>query len=238
MIVHFKPVVDSTNTWGKSVNISGDIPHILYANFQTAGRGRQGRKWISHSGANVLMSIVHRHVSDNINVPLYGLYAAYSVIYTMRNIGVPALFKWPNDVWTKRGKLAGILPEAVWNGETIDKVIIGIGINVNQSSFPPDIIATSVCIESGKSHDIHSLVRMVGKTYINALKSISVQEIIDYLWNLFIWRNEIIRINSEDLEGAPIKMDDKGHLIIRDKSGSIHNIMWGEISLRKRERGI
>ena len=237
MIVHFKPVVDSTNTWGKELTI-GRIPHLLYANFQTAGRGRQGRKWISNAGDNILMSIVHKPITPIITIPLYGLYAAYSIIVTLRNLNIPALFKWPNDVWTEKGKLAGILPEAVWQGENIEKIIMGIGVNVNQSAFPHNIMATSMYVESGNTYNIHKLVRQLATTYIYATKNIPSQEMIDYLWETFIWKNKTIVINDGEMVGIPVKMNNEGHLIIKDNKGHLHTIMWGEISLRRDERGI
>jgi BirA family biotin operon repressor/biotin-[acetyl-CoA-carboxylase] ligase len=159
--IRHRDVTESTNKDA----LGGKPGDVFTADLQTAGRGRLDHKWLSPPGENLMMSAV-TDVSDvepqeAATLPLVaGLSAAQAVCGVFRGSGEDSIaskvkVKWPNDVLVEGKKICGILCER--NG---DYVIIGIGINVNQTVFDPEIAdrATSVRQELGVRTDV-SLVR-------------------------------------------------------------------------------
>ncbi len=230
MIFHYRKTIDSTNTWAKQITDTKHM-HTLYAGYQTAGKGRRARKWISSPDTNVLMSITHIHTLTNMEPWFYGIVASYSVILLLKNYGIDAYYKWPNDVWTPKGKICGILPESTWNGSTVEKIIVGIGLNVNEPSFPEDIVATSMYIETRQTFDIHSLVRELSYHYMQALNE-KKETIIEFLWEHFIWKDMEITIMPDNVKGIPIRILNDGSLVISN-NGKEEVFRWGEITIRK-----
>lgn len=118
-------------------------PHglVLTTLRQTAGRGRRGNAWHAAPGESLALSILLRPTEAKSRWPRLALASGLAIAETIESFGIPAGIKWPNDVWLDQRKVAGILVEA---GE--NHVIIGIGINVNTTTFPPEIagIATSL----------------------------------------------------------------------------------------------
>jgi BirA family biotin operon repressor/biotin-[acetyl-CoA-carboxylase] ligase len=152
-----KSVTESTNKDA----LGGKPGDVFVADMQTAGRGRLDHRWLSSPGENLMMSTVV-DVADvppheAVTLPLVaGLAVAQAVsgVFAAHGDGSRAAdvkIKWPNDVLIDRRKICGILCER--NG---DNVIVGIGVNVNQTAFPPEISdrATSVCLELGSMHDV------------------------------------------------------------------------------------
>ena len=120
---------------------------ILLAERQTAGRGRRGAAWFSPTGESLAFSILVRPGEPKALWPRLALAAGLSVAEAVESFGLQAGIKWPNDVWIRRKKVAGILVEA-----GADFAIVGIGLNVKTTEFPPEVseIATSLKIESGR----------------------------------------------------------------------------------------
>jgi len=145
--VHHR-VLGSTNERAKELARTG-APHgtVVTADEQTAGRGRQGRTWVAAPGAALLMSLVVRGLEEG--HALLPLTTAVAVCEAVEETaGVQCAIKWPNDVWVKRRKLAGILIEARHHEGV---AVIGVGLNVATQSgdFPEDLrdSATSLAIE-------------------------------------------------------------------------------------------
>lgn len=136
-------VVTSTNEVAKNVKLE-DVPLIIIADMQTAGRGRLGRRFESPAGAGQYMSFVFRPDFD-ISKSLYVTMAA--AVGTCRAIekvtGKHAGIKWVNDLFVNGKKVCGILTEARSDLETgtIDKLITGIGVNCYPGSFSPEVSA-------------------------------------------------------------------------------------------------
>ena len=123
---------DSTNTLLKELIVKGEEPAYIYAGYQTAGRGQTGNGWESEKDKNLICSIL---LPPNKN--LYFLNIAVSVA-VIRLIGEQFTIKWPNDIYWKDKKLAGILLENAIIGNEVKYAIAGIGLNVNQTEFVSD----------------------------------------------------------------------------------------------------
>jgi BirA family biotin operon repressor/biotin-[acetyl-CoA-carboxylase] ligase len=146
-------VLDSTNQTAKALAMDG-APEgaVVIADRQRAGRGRMGRRWESESGSNLTFSLILRPVISPDRLGLLSLYASLAVAEGVEAItGLTPTCKWPNDLLLSSKKFCGILSEGVFNGPLLVSVIIGIGINVNQVTFPEALHdrATSISLAAG-----------------------------------------------------------------------------------------
>src|SRR5579863_5832129 len=152
-------------------------PHgtVVVAETQTAGIGRHGHSWHSEAGGGLYLSIILRLPLPADTLPVLtmalGLAAQRAVDCVA---GVACDLRWPNDLLLNERKLAGILVQATDAAETKGALIAGIGVNVNQTDFPPEIrsIATSLRIETGQEHSKDALLdRIVAESlgYANLL---------------------------------------------------------------------
>jgi BirA family biotin operon repressor/biotin-[acetyl-CoA-carboxylase] ligase len=132
--------------------------HIVAAREQTAGRGRQDRKWLSAPGQNLCFSLFIQTDAEPMATPSLTMAAALAVTEMLAAKGINAAPKWPNDVLVGGKKICGILSERVERPEVPKTgIIIGIGLNVNMTTEEAQAIdrpATSMLIESGRAADI------------------------------------------------------------------------------------
>ncbi len=142
--IHHLPVTESTNLDARA-GVPGDV---FTADEQTAGRGRLDHKWLSQPGSNLMMSVVldvAEMPTDQVaTLPLAVGLAVHAAVARFLSAEKCIALKWPNDVLVERRKIAGILCER--HG---DRVIAGVGVNVNQIVFAPEIAAraTSLAVE-------------------------------------------------------------------------------------------
>jgi len=112
---------------------------LVYAEEQTAGRGRGARQWFTPPGAALAFSLVLRPLpgDDAASTPLISALGALAVSEALGELGLQPEIKWPNDVLLNRRKVCGILAESVWMGAHLKNVVLGIGLNVLPESVPP-----------------------------------------------------------------------------------------------------
>ena len=139
-ILDFSPSLGSTNVRAIELARQG-APHglLVVADEQTAGRGREGRRWITAAGKALAFSVLLRPQgipADRLGT-VSGL-GGVSVAQALEELGGTPQLKWPNDVLLKGRKVAGVLTEAAWEGARLDSVILGVGVNVLRGSAPPD----------------------------------------------------------------------------------------------------
>ena len=143
--VVYRSVVASTNDVARQLAAAGaaDGTTVL-AGAQTAGRGRQGRRWFSAPGVGLYCSVVVRGIDSAVVTLAAGVAAAEAV---RAATGLPVEIEWPNDVVLpapaerRAAKVGGILTEAARRGGATEAVIVGVGINVADVVFPPEIAA-------------------------------------------------------------------------------------------------
>lgn len=138
------PSVDSTNAWLKR---HPNTPHgtVVLTENQTHGKGRRGSAWLTSPSESLAFSIL---LKPSLPKPLWSRFALVSglaIVEGLASFGIDANIKWPNDIWIKERKVAGILIESVDN-----TAIIGIGLNVLQHQFPGELAdkATSLSLHS------------------------------------------------------------------------------------------
>ena len=159
-ILHFDSL-PSTNLEAAKRAAEGAAEGLcVVAGEQTAGRGRRERLWISPLGAGLYFSIILRPQFDQSQWPLLTLMAAVAVHDALlAACSLETDIKWPNDILVAEKKLCGILAETVETPAS-RAVVIGIGINLTQSAFPPELetIATSVETATGVTPELTSLL--------------------------------------------------------------------------------
>lgn len=134
---------------------------VVSARHQTGGRGRRGRSWWDAPDESLLLSILLRPPGPAAHVPQLSLVAGVAVTDALWDaVAVRGRIRWPNDVLVEGRKICGILPEAMSaEGERVSHVILGVGVNVNQTVFPAALgdRATSIRLLTGRRHELPPL---------------------------------------------------------------------------------
>ena len=128
-LLFFQEISSTMNEAARQAESGADEGTVVVTESQTAGRGRQGRSWVSHKG-NLYFSILFRPTLEAL--PLISILAGVATVRAIRTTtGSDPQIKWPNDVMLGGKKIAGILVESVVQGDTVAYAVLGIGINVN-----------------------------------------------------------------------------------------------------------
>ena len=143
--VEYHETIDSTNRRARELAVDGATDTAVLADRQTGGRGRLDRQWSSPAGG-IWMSLVCRPSFPPDRAPIYTLAAAVAVTDSVRDRGVEAGIKWPNDVLVgdDERKLAGILTEMEGEAGRISWIVVGIGINANVDGSAVPESATTI----------------------------------------------------------------------------------------------
>jgi len=160
--IHHFFKIGSTNDVALEMAHEG-APHgtVVLAEQQTAGRGRVGRGWHSEKSNGIYMSVLLRPALTPAEAPLITLVAGLAVRDAVaEQTGTAADLRWPNDLLVSGKKAGGILTEMHAEPDRVHFVVVGIGVNVNHESLPPDLrgIASSLRIETGRTHSRSDLV--------------------------------------------------------------------------------
>jgi BirA family transcriptional regulator, biotin operon repressor / biotin---[acetyl-CoA-carboxylase] ligase len=236
--------VTSTNDVARDLATSGSFEGIcVVAREQTAGRGRQGREWMSASGHGLYLSIILRPEIKAAQSASITLAAAVSVAEAFSlDLRIACDIKWPNDVMVSNKKICGILVESAVEGDRLQYAILGIGINLTQKEFSPplDQTATSVLIETGRTITIDDLVKPLLER-LNHWYEVSVerpQGIIERWEQLSSYARDCsVRIESTEgaFEGITRGLSESGALMLETTEGEIREVVSGDVSLRARK---
>jgi BirA family transcriptional regulator, biotin operon repressor / biotin---[acetyl-CoA-carboxylase] ligase len=230
----------STNLEAARRAIEGE-PEGIYvvAREQTAGRGRLERNWISPQDAGLYFSIILRPQFDQRFWPLLTLMAAVAVHDAL--LAACALetdIKWPNDILANGRKLCGILAETV---ETSSgrAVVVGIGVNLTNNSFPAELdeIATSIESATGRTSDLEVvlevLVRELTKLYQILQEQFGPESIVrEWCARSSYAQGKRIRViqDNESFVGTTCGLEGDGALRVETGEGRIKVIRAGDVS--------
>lgn len=244
--VSFKKETDSTNLDCKRLAAEG-APHgtLAVAEMQAGGRGRRGRSWQSPAGESIYMSLLCRPDFLPEEAPMLTLVMGISVAEAVeRYTGLPAKIKWPNDIVVNGRKICGILTEMEMGLETreIQYLVIGVGINVNNSAFPGELrqMATSLFLESGRREKIlrAPLVQYVmeafEKNYGLFLRTLDLSLLKERYNAYLVNRDQAVKVLDPKGEytGIARKIDDAGDLLVETEDGTVKKVYSGEVSVR------
>lgn len=218
---------------------------VISAGFQTHGAGQYGSRWISTSGQNALFSIVlyptFLSVSESF---LLSMAMSLGLMDGVRSFGLSANFqlKWPNDLYINGNKTGGILIQNSISRKQIDASVIGFGINLNQTEFPPELpLATSLKKATGRSIPptdfIDALLPFLNTYYKSLILQRDKERLFDqwlpiYLQQLYLYQqwHDFRLPDGEMFTGKILGIDFMGKLMILSKhNGLIHSFMVKEI---------
>ena len=163
--IHFSEI-DSTNTYLKKNYLVYKNLSFVDASYQKKGKGRLGRSWEAKKDESLMFSVLIKDKKLLQNASILSLVAGSAVFKYLQQIGLKKVsIKWPNDIYVDGKKICGILLESVSHKE-IDAVVIGIGLNVNQETFPEDFYRTptSIRLETGSTMDLGEIKKDLYKT--------------------------------------------------------------------------
>ncbi len=237
--------LDSTNTEAiKHAKFGAAEGLCIIAREQTSGRGRHGRTWISGKDSGLYFSVVLRPQLEMRFLPLITLMTAVAVHDTLVELGIKTDIKWVNDIHVNGKKLCGILAETVDTTRGL-AVIVGIGINLDSSNFPPEIadIATSFKAETGrfiKSEDISLVLTRFMVYFYDILSSETGPQEILYEWqrrsSYAVGKSVRVMLESETIHGVTEGLEENGALRLRTSKGDLKIIQAGDVEQLRQTR--
>jgi BirA family biotin operon repressor/biotin-[acetyl-CoA-carboxylase] ligase len=231
--------VESTNT--EAINQArrgADEGLCVTARRQTAGRGRKGRVWVSEKDAGLFFSLVLRPAIEMRFLPLVTLMSAVAVHDTLETLyQIDCDIKWVNDILVRNKKICGILAETAETPHGL-AVIVGIGINLKQTNFPPEIAqtATSVEAETGEVPEVETLLEKLTfnlSAYTDRFYGDSGAEKIRVEWTkrssyAFGKRVRVV-LEKETIHGTTRGIEENGALRVETDSGEIRVVHAGDV---------
>ena len=243
--LHYAAEVGSTNDLASAAAERGEGDGTAFvAGAQTAGRGRLGRIWFSPPDAGLYLSVIIRRASLAPWITLAGGVAVADGIRAAT--GLPVEIKWPNDIvavggagFRARRKIAGILAEASSGPEGVSHVVLGIGINLRPSAFPPELAGRAGAIETelGRVADAGQLLAQVLAALNRTLADLAASgpPALVARWLALSPSAHGAPIEwdagSEPLSGTTAGLAEDGALLARTPAG-IRRIVSGEVRWR------
>ncbi len=233
-IYHFDEL-GSTNEEAKRLAPDEDEGTVIISETQKSGRGRMGRDWTSPRGG-IYISVILTPTIPASHAYHLTLVAGISVANAIRNLGIDAYIKWPNDILINNRKVCGILTEINAEIEKINYIVLGIGINANVDTgmFPSELKegSTSLKSELGKPVErvsfVQNLLYEFEQEYIK-FKSKPFTDIVDEWISLSdsIGKEVSIMTPSKMVEGKAIGVTKNGALIVKKDDGKKEEIIAG-----------
>jgi BirA family transcriptional regulator, biotin operon repressor / biotin---[acetyl-CoA-carboxylase] ligase len=242
--LRFPPVslrsVDSTNryAWSLIHKKDPDEGTVILAEEQTKGKGQGTNSWYSSKRKNLLFSIVLKPDFLVAERQFYLSMAVAAGIHEhLATLGFNAMIKWPNDMLISGKKTAGILIENTILSKTLRHSVVGVGLNVNEEKFPPELPnPTSLRLESGKKFDRNKLLKELGATiekWLNVLYAGDFGQIRQYYLNS-LWKlhtNATFRDASGTFAGRIVDVAESGELMIKPLDGEVRNYGFKEVEV-------
>lgn len=234
--------IDSTNTRAQELAEKGyPSGTLVVADKQIAGKGRRGRNWESPSGCGIFMTLMLKPDINPNNASMLTLVSALAVAKALADItGKDAKIKWPNDIVIDGRKVCGILTEMSAQFDYINNIVIGIGINVNNSSFPEEISATASSLRllsGGKKYRraeiIEKIMEYFEKYYSIFLETEDLSALVNEYDAMLVNMKKQVKVldPKEPFEGKAMGITKTGELIV-DTWESRKLVSSGEVSVR------
>jgi BirA family biotin operon repressor/biotin-[acetyl-CoA-carboxylase] ligase len=216
---------------------------VVFAEAQTKGRGRLGRKWMSPTHKGLWFSILLRPELRPQETTQLTVASATALRRAIKNVtGLSAEIKWPNDLLIGGKKVVGILTEMSAEVDRVRHVILGIGVDVNQDAaeFPAELrkIATSLKIEAGKEISRAELateiLRELDADYVRICGG-KFPAVADE-WEAgcaTIGKNVSVQMGARQIRGRAEALDDAGALLVRTEHGHLERVIGGDVTLEK-----
>jgi BirA family biotin operon repressor/biotin-[acetyl-CoA-carboxylase] ligase len=203
----------------------------VVADTQTGGRGRMGRSWHSPPRENLYVSLRLCPDLRPDQVPPITLLAGAVLAEVLAAEGAEPRLKWPNDLLLGSKKVAGILTEMASERDRVRHVVVGVGVNVNGTAFPPELAerATSLRLALGRTFDRDALLDAFLAAFEPAFARFVTDGIADTVARWRAHGHLGVRCQVDGLHGTALDLDDTGALLVRDDTGRVHRIVSGEV---------
>lgn len=207
---------------------------VFVAETQTEGRGRHGRIWHSSKGG-LYMTVILKLEGKICLLPIL---AGVAVTEAIKNItGIETWLKWPNDIYVHNRKVGGILAESSWRNNDLSFILLGIGVNVNNTLSGHEREATSISLELNSKVNINKLMLHILEKlsqYLPYLESKPVYIIQEWRkYNKTLGRNVEVLLDSGDIiRGLASDINEDGSLVVNTRFG-VKKIISGSLKTIK-----
>ncbi len=226
--------VDSTNSFVKRHVLELADGTLVYADVQTAGRGRMDRKWVSARG-NFFGTLLMKKLPD----PMLGtMVISLAALDVLKNLApeLDVWLKWPNDIYVENAKLAGVLSEAVIMPDKSRAAVVGIGVNLALSATElATIDKPAASVEKGKINPEKFASELAKSAKMYYIMGMSCSERLFALWRQ---RNECVGMEltlvlggDKNVRGVVTAIAPDGALILRDSEGNERSYYCGDVSV-------
>ncbi len=241
---------NSTNTLLRELSSEQTLAegYTIYTDYQSSGRGQQGNSWESEDGKNLLFSTlfclrdipIHRQFLLSEMVPL-------AIVEVLNRYADGFRIKWPNDIYWKDLKLGGILIEHFLQGDCLQRSIVGVGLNVNQTMFVSNAPnPTSLKNILGRDVDREQLLQEILDEFKKMRELLHQEKVLKERYMQHLYRREgyypyvevacsaaPMQIAQHDVDGSFLAriadVTDTGCLVLQDEQGAMHTYHFKEI---------
>jgi BirA family transcriptional regulator, biotin operon repressor / biotin---[acetyl-CoA-carboxylase] ligase len=221
----------------------GESGLVCFAEYQTDGKGRRGRRWISPFGHNIYLSILWRYQDGPAAIAGLSLALGVAVVRALRQLGVGGVgLKWPNDIYWRQRKLAGILVEVSGESSGPCHAVIGLGVNFYLSAHQAESIDQPWT-------DLNNLLGETAYARRNELAALLLNHLMPVVadfenenikkyadewrsYDCMLGKKVSLFIGRQAHEGTVAGIDDNGLLLLKDGVGQLRAFASGEVSFR------
>jgi BirA family biotin operon repressor/biotin-[acetyl-CoA-carboxylase] ligase len=239
--IHWEYEVSSTNTLALQLAEQG-APEgtVVVSESQKHGRGRMGRTWISQPETGIYLSLILRPTFVPMKAPCITFMSAVALVEALeQSLGIKTTIKWPNDVLIEGKKVSGILTELKAEMECIHYLIVGIGINVNNTVFPEALQGkvTSLSLELKREVSripiVQSVLQALERWYLIILGEGGIERTFNR-WREFsstLGKRVEVNVGDEVLKGVATRLGSDGSLYLKLDSGTETQILTGDVTM-------
>ncbi|MCC8194644.1 MAG: biotin--[acetyl-CoA-carboxylase] ligase [Deltaproteobacteria bacterium] len=230
--IHEFASLPSTNAYVKEHAVDLSHGDVIVAGRQTEGKGRLDRRWLSTEGG--LYFTLFLKPSHTAFLPNMSQLLCLAVCRAIEGVGVEAELKWPNDVLVRGAKIAGILGEAVLEGDRLSGLVLGAGVNLNQREVKIAGVKTTTLAREGVVASEIPFLKIILRHFFTAYDRVVERgfSIIqrEYVQKLVLLGNEIcVDTGSERLSGTFLRVNHAGRLVLCLEDASVREISVGDM---------
>ncbi|MGZ4959758.1 MAG: bifunctional biotin--[acetyl-CoA-carboxylase] ligase/biotin operon repressor BirA [Methylomonas sp.] len=242
--IEIHDAIHSTNSYlHELAGKGGESGLVCFAEYQSAGKGRRGRTWVSPFGQNIYLSILWRYQDGPAAIAGLSLALGVAVIRALRQMGLKDVgLKWPNDIYWQQRKLAGILVEVSGESSGPCHAVIGLGVNFYLSAEQAENIGqpwtglTSILGETAYARR-NELAALLLNHLMPVIADFENQRLENYAgewrsYDCMLGKNACLYVGDQAHEGTIAGIDDNGLLLLKDDEGGIRAFASGEVSFR------
>ena len=241
--VYYYRIVDSTNSVAKDfAKKNKENGTIIISKTQSSGRGRNNHSWISPEGG-LWMSIIFKPDISLDKIQYLTLIAGISLSKTINeSFDLESKIKWPNDVYINDKKISGILTEGHITNHSVDYLILGIGVNINNTrlNLSQDLQKKVISLRDELNKEVN-IPQFLNKflvnleKYYNMLVDNEFDKILDDWRQLTNTLGKIVEVKqlNETIIGEAYDINKDGSLIIKKENGEFRTILAGDCSIKK-----